>query len=126
MTIKKEEKSFLELTGQRLQTTSRLRMFPILKEWNDERFINIFRSYVIDQKIKDKDDYWYTYTVDTDDWWDNISSKYYDTPSLWWVICSLNDIVNPMEEIEEGQVIKVLKEENLYIVFNDLNKLSLL
>lgn len=124
MTIKVEDKSFIDVTGIRLPTTSRLRMFPILKEWNDERFINVFRSYIIDSNIKDKDDYWLTYTVDTDDWWDNISSKHYDTPTLWWVICLLNDIVNPMEEIEEGQVVKVLKEDYLYIVFNDLNRLS--
>jgi hypothetical protein len=126
MTINKEERSFMDLTGQRLQTTSRLRMFPILKEWNNEHFINIFRSYVISSKIKLKDDYWFTYVIETEDWWDNISNLHYDTPNLWWVICILNDIVNPMEEIEEGMVIKILKENYLYIVFNDLNRLSIL
>ena len=127
MTIKTEtDKSFTDITGQRLPTTSRLRMFPILKEWNDEHFINIFRAYIINSKIKDSEDYWITHVVDAEDWWDGISSIYYDTPSLWWVICMLNDIVNPMEEIEEGQTVKVLKDDYLYMVFDDLTRLSLL
>lgn len=126
MTIKTEDKKFIDITGQRLPTTSRLRMFPVLKQWNDEHFINIFRSYVVDSGIKDKNDYWLTYIVDSEDWWDNISSLHYDTPTLWWAICLLNDIVNPMEDIEEGQEVKILKEEYLYIVFNDLNRLSLI
>ena len=126
MTIQVEDKTYYELTGQRLPTTSRLRMFPILKEWNDDAFINIFRSYVINSKITEKDDYWTTYTIEETDWWDNISSRYYDTPKLWWVICILNDVSNPYEDLEEGRTIKILRDEYLYIVFNDLNRLALL
>ena len=126
MAIVTEDKTFMALTGQRLPTTSRLRMFPILREWNDENFINIFRSYIVNERITSKDDYWIDYVVEPDDWWDSISSKHYETPTLWWCICIVNGINNPFEELEEGLIIKVIKNEYLYVIFNDLNRLSML
>jgi len=126
MTIKVEDRPFFDLTNQRLPTTSRLKMYPILREWDDERFLNIFRSYIINQKLKNNSDYWFNYTMEANDWWDSVSSKYYNTPNLWWVVCMMNDISNPFEEFEEGKIIKILKDEQLYSVFNDLNRLSVL
>ena len=48
---------------------------------------------------------------------DNISWKYYKTPELFWVIASINNILNPME-IKEGTVLRIIPKS--YIEYNIL------
>jgi hypothetical protein len=124
MAVIKEDKTFIELTGSSLPITSRLRMFNILKDTDGTRFTNIFRSFIVDNDIKDNDDYYTLHLAIVDEWWDNVSFRYYGAPDLWWVLCLMNNVINPFEDIEEGQQIKVLKEQYLYILFNDIGNLS--
>jgi len=50
-----------------------------------------------------------TFTVTTDYMsWTLISQKAYNTPSLWWLICSTNNIQNPIEFSKAGTVLKIL------------------
>jgi len=124
MTIRTEDKTFKELTNIRLPATSRLRMFSILRDWNNERFLNIFRTFLIRNEIKDSDEFYYTYNIEADDWWDNISYKFYNTPDLWWAICYVNDVVNPYEELEEGKAIKILRDTYLHYLLTDISKIA--
>ncbi len=124
MPVSKETKSFLELTNQRLAITSRLRLANILKDHENETFMNFFRSYDIVDVVQNRDSFYHIHNAEESEWWDNISFKYYETPSLWWLICFMNDTVNPYEEIEEGQQIKVLKQTYLYIIFKNIGQIS--
>ncbi len=38
---------------------------------------------------------------------DLISYINYDTPKYWWIICVVNLIDNPLEDIEEGDILKI-------------------
>jgi len=52
------------------------------------------------------------YTVNEHDTWPLISYKFYGTYKLWWLICKINLIFNPVNnEPESGKIIKVLKKE---------------
>jgi hypothetical protein len=55
------------------------------------------------------DSYFQTYTVPYDNiTWTDISNKQYATPQLWWLICSVNKIDNPIEFPKAGTVLKIL------------------
>jgi nucleoid-associated protein YgaU len=124
MATRTETKSFFEITGRKLGLTSQLRLFGILIDHDGERFMNIFRSFILNSDITEDIIYYDFYTIENDDWWDNISSKIYGTPELWWIIALMNDINNPFEELEPGTSIKILKEKYLYSLFKDLERLS--
>lgn len=124
MPISKEEKSFLELTNKRLPVTSRLRLANILKDHEDEQFMNFFRSFTLVGDVKESVTFYHTHNAEVEEWWDNISFKYYGTPDLWWLVCFMNDTVNPYEDIDEGQQIKVLKETYLYTIFKNIGEIA--
>ena len=124
MPVTKEEKSFLELTNKRLPITSRLRLANILSDHEDEKFMNFFKSFTIVGSVKESVTFYHTHNAEPSEWWDNISYKYYNTPDLWWLVCFMNETVNPYEDIDEGQQIKVLKETYLYVIFKNIGELQ--
>ena len=125
MAIKKSNKEFISVAGQRLSVSSRLNIFNILLDTKDNvYFLNIFKSFIMDNKVKENNIFFDIYLAEEDEWWDNISYKYYQSERLWWLICLMNDIVNPFEELEAGQQIKILKEGYLYNVFKNLQEIA--
>lgn len=120
----KYEKSFKEITGIRLSTTSLLNMFNILENHEGDVFLNLFRLYIVDNNILEKEELFDMYTAEDDDWWDNISYKHYNTSSLWWLVAMMNNITNPFEDMYKGRQIKILKEIYLYQIFKDIKNIS--
>lgn len=124
MAITKADETFYELTNRRLNNTSLLKLFNILRDHDKEPFINIFRSYEFESNLTEDVVYYDTYEVGSDEWWDDISYKLYGTPYLWWVVALMNDVINPFEELIEGTNIKYLREDFLYNMFKDIERLS--
>lgn len=124
MTNIRENKSFIELTGIRLPTNSFLNMFNILRNHDDDIFLNVFKSYIISNDILNKDELFEIYVAEAEDWWDNISYKYYKTASLWWLVAMVNGVNNPFEDMYEGRSIKVLKRNHLYQIFKDMKDIA--
>ena len=125
MSIKTTDKKYLDITGQRLSTSSRLNIYNIFRiTETNQYFLNHFRSFEVIATVKSNDMFFDLYVVLEDEWWDNISNKFYDTPYFWYLICSINDVVNPYEELITGMTIKVLKKTYLYEVFKDMMDIS--
>lgn len=125
MTIQKETKSFYEIKSQRLNSRSRLRLFNILLDHDGvTRFFNIFRAYTYNEKVLFDASYYDTYEVQGNDWWDNISYKFYKDVHLWWMVAEMNGVINPFEELEEGQNLKILKPEYLYVMMRDIERVA--
>jgi nucleoid-associated protein YgaU len=124
MAITELQSDFYKNTGHRLSSSSLLRLFNLLRDHDETKFMNIFRSYSLNDDVVEDTVYYNSYEVENDDWWDNISFKYYGTPNLWWVICMMNNITNPFEEINPGDNIKILKSEFLYQFLQDVEGMS--
>jgi len=88
------------------------------------RFFNIFRAFTFNEQILFDSSYYTTYEVNNDDWWDNISQRFYRTPNLWWAIAELNGVVSPFEELEAGDNIKILRPEYLYVLMRDIERIA--
>ena len=117
--------TFFQLTGNQISNTSYMRLFNILLDTDRvTKFMNIFKSVKINEDAQTDILAYDTYEVSEDEFWDNISSIVYGTPFLWWVIALMNDVSNPFEELEAGTNIKILKPENLQILFADMDRIS--
>jgi hypothetical protein len=60
------------------------------------------------------------YVIQPADTWPLISWKTYNSIFLWWSICALNNIQNPLEMPQPGIEIKVLKPMYLQNVLNNI------
>lgn len=120
MSIKKVDGVF-----RNLPVTSLLKAFQVVEDDYDKvQFSNIFRSYNASPSIQTNSFMFEWYTIEGDEFLDDISSKYYGTPTLWWVIADFNEIVNPYESVENGMSLKILRSDYLYTVFDDLGEIG--
>lgn len=95
---------------------------------NEFRYENLFKVYKIDDyyiyniintlKLDDDIDpeFYYIYTVKRPMAWTIVSYENYNTIDLWWLICIMNDIMNPVQFAESGTELKVLRPEYVRIV----------
>jgi hypothetical protein len=60
------------------------------------------------------------YPVKFGDMWTTIAYKFYSNVSLWWVICSANQILDPTKIPEVGTIIKVIKNSYIPEILNQL------
>uniref|UniRef100_A0A6M3K7I7 Putative baseplate n=1 Tax=viral metagenome TaxID=1070528 RepID=A0A6M3K7I7_9ZZZZ len=119
------DETFYEASNRRLSNISQLRLMNVLQDLSDNvKFLNIFRSYSLNESATADIVFYDLYSVDNDDWWDNISYKFYGNPNLWWLVAIMNNTVNPFEELEEGTEIKILRKQYLYTVLSDMENIS--
>jgi hypothetical protein len=119
------DRTFFELTGNEKSSFSFLNLFNVLLDNDrDTKFMNIFRSYVLNEDVFSEIAFYNTYQVANGEYWDNVSFGLYETPFLWWMISILNNVVNPFEELSDGDILKVLKEEYVYTLSQDLEKIA--
>lgn len=50
---------------------------------------------------------------------DILSYNYYGTPSLWWVIAHVNNIINPINDIIPGEILIIPSPDNVYSAQQD-------
>jgi hypothetical protein len=46
---------------------------------------------------------------------DKIAAKYYGDGSYWWIICLANDLISPLQKIEDGTSIRIPSSVELVI-----------
>jgi hypothetical protein len=119
MSIKKVSETYLDIKGNNLPVDSMLNMFNILKDENDVYFMNIFKDVRIDDDILNNQMYLSGITI-VDPWWENISYSYYGSIYSWWMLCIMNNILNPFEDIVEAGTLTVLPKNFLTIIQNDM------
>ena len=107
-----------------LPVTSILRVFQVYEDEDREQFSNIFRAYAVSSEIQSNSFMFEYYNIDEGDFLDDISAKFYGTPTLWWIVAAFNDITNPFEELEVGEPLKILRPDYLYVVFDDLEEIG--
>ncbi len=103
---------------------------PILTDYDYE---NIFSVYKEDDKYfynllattsfpDDLDPSFYTlYEVTGSDIWPLISYRQYGTIKLWWLICSVNNIINPLIMPPAGTKLKMLNSDAVNEVLKTIN-----
>lgn len=54
-----------------------------------------------------------TYIVKQGDTLEKIAYQQYGSPILWWLVADINRIVDPMQELKEGQRLKLVPLGNI-------------
>jgi len=116
--------SFTDITGKDLANTSQLKLFNILEDEDGVKLQNIWRSYSLNPEVAEETYFFTLYNMNDDDWWDNISYAAYETPYLWWILCVMNNIQNPFEEVNPGQETNILRDNYLYQVIKEIEIIS--
>lgn len=55
---------------------------------------------------------------------DLISNYFYNTTEFWWLIAQYNNIINPIEDMKIGQLIKIPSMIEFYNIYNRNAKLD--
>lgn len=125
MPITQPDTTFYKSTGKRLSSISSLKLYPIFLDNDREtKFLNLFRSYRLNEDVITNVVFYDTYEVSNNEYWDDVAFNLYGIPQLWWVVALINNVVNPFEELEDGDTLKVLRENYIYTLMNDLESLS--
>lgn len=81
--------------------TSRYVSVPYYYHTKDNKYIYGITSYLDDTTP-------YTaHIVQRGDTFDTLALRYYNNPTLYWVICSFNHIANPYKNLKEGETVKI-------------------
>lgn len=120
-----DNSKYNEYTAIQLSNSSQLKMFTILDDvLNNTYYLNVFRGYVMNASQLNNSSFYDLYEVDNNEWMDDISFITYGTPSLWWVVAIVNNIVNPFEEIYPGKVLRLLKNSYIYNILKEVKNVG--
>ena len=105
-----------------------------LPDLEDTRYENVFKLaksdkfffYNIIKKISIPDDLqsdiYYEYRISSTQPWTQLSNEIYGTQNLWWIICLVNKVFNPIGNPELGEVYKIIKPDYINIILQEIKK----
>jgi len=94
-------------------------IFNVYQDNNGYYYYNLLQSVIIPANLPPG--FYTKYNVVNGDTWPYISYKNYNTPNLWWVITSANNIIDPTSIPEPGTALYILDPD---IVSRILDKVS--
>ena len=96
-------------------------LFNVYTDVNGRYFYNILSKVNFPQNMQPE--FYSTYTVPANGMpWTYISYKIYNTILLWWLICAVNGIQNPVFLPQAGTQLKYLNPEYVRTVIAQMNK----
>lgn len=116
--------SFEDLTGHILSNVSYLKLFNIMQEEDETKFLNIFRTYEINENLFRDVMYYLVYEVQEEDWWELISHSFYKSVGLWWVTPMANKVINPFEELNKENDIQILVPSIIPILLREMRDIG--
>lgn len=102
----------------RLGNDSYANIFNIYSDDDNRYYYNILQTVNIPSNLPAN--YYYDYNVVYGDTWPFISHKAYQTPNLWWVITKVNNVSNPLEPLQPGTQLKILKSRFVTLILNEI------
>ena len=107
-----------------------------LPSLSDTRYENVFKVaksdkfffYNIIKKISVPDDLqsdiYFEYRINSKKPWTTLSSEVYGTQDLWWLICLVNKVYNPINNPELGAVYKIIKPDFINVILQEIKNLT--
>lgn len=84
-------------------------------ETNGYYFYNILRTVRLTSNNLDEK-YYFKYNVSKVIPYTALSYELYGTMDLWWLICVINNIDNPVEFVEPGTTLNIIKKQHVSTV----------
>jgi LysM repeat protein len=80
-------------------------IFNVYTDNDGHYYYNLLQSISIPQNLPDS--FFTQYITQPGDTLPYISYKIFNTINLWWLICAVNNITNPIDPIESGKELKI-------------------
>jgi hypothetical protein len=93
-------------------------IFKLYTTENGQYYYNLLQSLALPDKINN--DYIYYMPVTASIPWTVISYNAYKTTELWWLICLVNNITNPIKAPSEGTLVKVIKPQYIMSILSEI------
>lgn len=93
-------------------------IFKMYKTKNDQYYYNLLNTVQFDENLNPS--VYYTISVSQRLPWTMISFNEYETMDLWWLICVVNGINNPLELPEINQSVKIIRKEFLKFIIDEI------
>ena len=77
----------------------------VLQDANGFYYYNLLETLAFPDNLPDI--YFVDYVVSYDDTWPFISYKVYNDITLWWIIAFANKVINPINYLQPGKIIKI-------------------
>jgi len=103
-----------------LDSTRYENIFKLYKDPNSIYFYNILNNIIVPDNIDQQ--FYYIIKLNRKIPWTTISYEQYGTIDLWWFICLVNKINNPIKFVEPGTELKVIRKNYLATVLNIIQK----
>lgn len=89
----------------RLKTENMENIFNIHQDENSLYFYNLLQTIHFPQNLPDS--YFQPYNITHGDTWPYISFKVYGEIKLWWIITLANNVINPVQPLVAGNILKI-------------------
>lgn len=83
-----------------------------------KKYYNLLQNINFPDSLSDQ--YFFTYIVDRSIPLTSLSYMMYETMDLWWLICLVNKIDNPISFIPPGTTLKIIKQSKLPIILDEI------
>ena len=93
---------------QRIDFSRYENIFQVAQD-GDFYFYNIAKTVIVPDDLDPRA--FVEQVVDSVSPWTAISYRYYGTQNLWWLICIINKITNPVAVVTPGTKLKILKTD---------------
>ena len=104
----------------KLETAKYENIFNVYTDDEQKYFYNILQSIAFPDNLLDS--FFDSYVIKPNDAWSLISYNNYGTISLWWIITLANNIINPLSELQSGDIFKIPKSSVVREVLNQIIK----
>lgn len=104
----------ITITSQNLEN-----IFNIYQDEDGFYFFNLSKSIYFPEDLDGT--YYSQYSTKPKDTYPLIAYNYYGSVRLWWLICAVNSIDNPVKQPEPGTLLKILNPSVARTVLMDLN-----
>ena len=93
-------------------------LFPVHKDDGGKYYYNIIRTVVAPENLAPET--YYEFRIPSPTPLTNLSHRVYGRIELWWLICVVNNINNPVELLPAGTVLKIIRADRVTDVLNKI------
>lgn len=95
------------------------RIFKLFKTEQNQYYYNLLQSLYLPDNIDDTAVYFMH--VQESMPWTTVSFKAYGNIELWWLIMLVNKIYNPLQSVNVGTVLKIVKPEYVASILQEIS-----
>ena len=85
-------------------------------------FYNIIKKITIPKDIQSE--IFYEIRINSNKPWTTLSNDIYGTQDLWWLICLLNEVYNPINNPKLGNVYKIIKPDFVSTILKEIKRIT--